>query len=94
VVPEINGKIGSRMAVNEIGCICVKIKLVEKEKERTEWRRAILKKLTVAELLNDIPQCNGTSLCIPRFATAQVMHREVKINRIPKECRLKQCASY
>jgi len=57
--------------------ICVKFKLSEKEKERPEWRRVILKKLTVAGLLNDIRQFNRTSLCIPRLTTAQVMHREV-----------------
>jgi hypothetical protein len=62
------------MTVNETGHICLKIKLFEKEKERNARRRVILKKLTVAELLNDIPQFTGTSLCIPRFTTAQIMH--------------------
>ena len=61
----------------ETGCVCVKVKLVEKDKERTEWRRVILKKLTVAELFNDIPQFNRASSCIPMLAPAQVMHREV-----------------
>jgi len=65
------------MTVNETGYICLKIELFEKEKERNARRRVILKKLTVAELLNDIPQFTGTSLCITRFKTVQVMHREV-----------------
>jgi hypothetical protein len=65
------------VTVNETVCICLKIKLFEKEKERNARRRVILKNLTVAELLNDIPPFAGTSLCIPRFTAAQVMHREV-----------------
>jgi hypothetical protein len=65
------------MTVNETGRVCLKIKLFEKEKERNARRRVIFKKLTVAELLNDIPQFIGTSLFIPRFTTAQITHREV-----------------
>jgi hypothetical protein len=76
-VLEINGKISSRTTVNETGGICLKIKLFEKEKERNARRRVILKNLRVVKLLNDIPQYAGTSLFIPRFTTAQVMHTEV-----------------
>jgi hypothetical protein len=65
------------VGLNEAGCIYLKIKLFERQKERDTRRRVSLKKLTVADLLNDIPQFTGTSLCIPRFTTDQAMHREV-----------------
>jgi hypothetical protein len=48
------------VTVNETGWIRLNTKLVEKEKERNAWTGVILKKLTVAELLSDIPQFNGT----------------------------------
>jgi len=65
------------MTVKERGCICLKINLFKKEKERNARRRVILEKLTVAEMLNHIPQFTGTSLRIPRFTAAQVIQREV-----------------
>jgi hypothetical protein len=48
------------IVVNKTGYLRLKIKFIEKEKERDAWRRFILKKLTVAELLSDIPHVNGT----------------------------------
>jgi hypothetical protein len=66
-----------RSIVNLTGCIRLKIKLVEKEKERNAWRRVVVKKLTVAEQLNDIPRITAMQLCILRFTTGHVIHREV-----------------
>jgi hypothetical protein len=53
-------KIISRTTVKETGCICLKIKPVEEQKERPAWRGIILEKLRVAEMFNEISHFSGT----------------------------------